>query len=159
MATCSSILDWGILQTEEPGGLQSMGSQNVRCNLETKQQPKKGGQDFHNLLGGTALRGLLAKIAKHSVRSPASRTSTEEEHGPLFGGWRQKTQQREEKQQIHLPLAALEESQCRQRRCGLANSPASPFYEMRVCGRSSAERTDYYQRQHLPSTVPIVQAL
>ena len=29
MATHSSILAWRILQTEEPGGLQSMGSQRV----------------------------------------------------------------------------------------------------------------------------------
>ena len=29
MATCSSILAWKILWTEEPGGLQSMGSQRV----------------------------------------------------------------------------------------------------------------------------------
>ena len=30
MATHSSILAWRILWTEEPGGLQSMGSQRVR---------------------------------------------------------------------------------------------------------------------------------
>ena len=30
MATHSSILAWGILWTEEPSGLQSMGSQRVR---------------------------------------------------------------------------------------------------------------------------------
>ena len=29
MATHSSILAWGIPRTEEPGGLQSMGSQRV----------------------------------------------------------------------------------------------------------------------------------
>ena len=29
MATHSSILDWKISQTEEPGGLQSMGTQSV----------------------------------------------------------------------------------------------------------------------------------
>ena len=29
MATCYSILAWKIPQTEEPGGLQSMGSQKV----------------------------------------------------------------------------------------------------------------------------------
>ena len=38
MATYSSILAWRIPWTEEPGGLQSMGSQNVRYNLVTKQQ-------------------------------------------------------------------------------------------------------------------------
>ena len=30
MATHSGILDWSYPQTEEPGGLQSMGSQIVR---------------------------------------------------------------------------------------------------------------------------------
>ena len=30
IATCSSILDWKIPWTEEPGRLQSMGSQRVR---------------------------------------------------------------------------------------------------------------------------------
>ena len=29
MATHSSILAWGIPRTEEPGGLQSMGSQRI----------------------------------------------------------------------------------------------------------------------------------
>ena len=32
MATHSSILAWEIPWTEEPGGLQSMGSQRVRCD-------------------------------------------------------------------------------------------------------------------------------
>ena len=32
MAIHSSILAWRIPQTEEPGGLQSMGSQKVRYN-------------------------------------------------------------------------------------------------------------------------------
>ena len=36
MATHSSILAWRIPWTEEPGGLQSMGSQRVRHNLSTK---------------------------------------------------------------------------------------------------------------------------
>ena len=39
MAAHSSILAWRIPWTEEPGGLQSMGSQRVRHNLATKQQP------------------------------------------------------------------------------------------------------------------------
>ena len=34
----SSILDWRILWTEEPGGLQSMGPQRVRHDWATKQQ-------------------------------------------------------------------------------------------------------------------------
>ena len=35
MATHSSILAWRILWTEEPGGLQSIGSQRVRHDLVT----------------------------------------------------------------------------------------------------------------------------
>ena len=36
VATHSSILVWEISWTEEPGGLQSMGLQRVRHDLETK---------------------------------------------------------------------------------------------------------------------------
>ena len=38
MATCSSTLAWKIPWTEEPGGLQSMGSQRVRHDWATQQQ-------------------------------------------------------------------------------------------------------------------------
>ena len=38
MATHSSVLAWRIPWTEEPGGLQSMGSQRVRYDWATKQQ-------------------------------------------------------------------------------------------------------------------------
>ena len=38
MATHSSILAWAISWTEEPGRLQSMGSQRVRRDSATKQQ-------------------------------------------------------------------------------------------------------------------------
>ena len=38
MATRFSILVWRISWTEEPGGLQSMGSQRVRHDLVTEQQ-------------------------------------------------------------------------------------------------------------------------
>ena len=37
MAIHSSIIAWRILWTEEPGELQSMGSQRVSHNLVTKQ--------------------------------------------------------------------------------------------------------------------------
>ena len=40
MAAHSSILAWRIPWTEEPGGLQSMGSQRVGHNLATKQQQR-----------------------------------------------------------------------------------------------------------------------
>ena len=36
MATHSSILDWEIPWTEDPGGLQSTGSQRVRRDLASK---------------------------------------------------------------------------------------------------------------------------
>ena len=38
MVAHSSILAWEILWAEEPGGLQSRGSQRVRQNLATKQR-------------------------------------------------------------------------------------------------------------------------
>ena len=38
MATHSSILAWEVVWTEEPGGLQSMGSHRVGHDLATKQQ-------------------------------------------------------------------------------------------------------------------------
>ena len=41
MATHSSTLAWKIPWIEEPGGLQSMGSQRVRHSLVTKQQQQK----------------------------------------------------------------------------------------------------------------------
>ena len=36
MATCSSILTWKLPWTEEPGGLQYMGSQRIRCDWATE---------------------------------------------------------------------------------------------------------------------------
>ena len=39
MAAHSSFLAWKIPQTEEPGGLQSMGLQRVIYNLATKAPP------------------------------------------------------------------------------------------------------------------------
>ena len=39
MATHSRILTWRIPWTEEPGGLQSMGSQRVRHDSVTNTQP------------------------------------------------------------------------------------------------------------------------
>ena len=38
MATHSNILAWQIPWTEEPGGLQSLGSQRIGHDLATKQQ-------------------------------------------------------------------------------------------------------------------------
>ena len=43
MVTHSRFLAWGIPRTEEPGGLQSSGSQRVGHNLVTKQQQQHDG--------------------------------------------------------------------------------------------------------------------
>ena len=45
MATHSSILAWRILGTEEPGGLQSMGSHRVVHDSATKPPPP---QQYHS---------------------------------------------------------------------------------------------------------------
>ena len=54
MANHSSVLAWEIPWTEQPGGLQSMGSQN-RHNLVTEQQQNHSGREclltfYNNLL-------------------------------------------------------------------------------------------------------------
>ena len=46
MAIYSSILAWRIPWTEEPGGLQSMGSQRVGHDLTTEQQQETNMQLF-----------------------------------------------------------------------------------------------------------------
>jgi len=50
MATLSSILAWEIPWTEEPGELQSMGSQRVRHDLATKQQQHIALDPIHKTL-------------------------------------------------------------------------------------------------------------
>ena len=52
----SSILAWEILWLEEPGGLQSMGSQRVRHNLETKQKEE------HNVEGGGVAWRIISPL-------------------------------------------------------------------------------------------------
>ena len=46
MATHSSILAWKISWTEEPGGLQSMGSQRDRHNLAPEHSLGGGARDL-----------------------------------------------------------------------------------------------------------------
>ena len=58
MATHSSILAWRISWTEKPGGLQSMGSQKVRLDLETKQQQDSGSHFFWVRPGDPSLWGF-----------------------------------------------------------------------------------------------------
>ena len=46
MATHTSFLAWEVPWTKEPGGLQSMGLQRVRCDLVTKQTQHKALQGY-----------------------------------------------------------------------------------------------------------------
>ena len=71
MATHSSILAWETQWTEEPGGLQSMGSQRVGHNLANKKQ--KSSQKTEEMIGTTFyLRHgsyLIAIIWKNNMTS------------------------------------------------------------------------------------------
>ena len=67
MATHSSILDWRTPWTEEPGGLQSMGSQRVRHIQSGKggDAERREGQPRNTSVAsvqGPAPRGLLSSI-------------------------------------------------------------------------------------------------
>ena len=53
MAAHSSILTWEIPWTEEPGGLQSLGSQRVRHDRVTNTFTFKGDTDLESRLMGT----------------------------------------------------------------------------------------------------------
>ena len=60
MATHPSILAWRIPWTEEPGGLQSMGSQRVRHDLTTKQQgPQRETNDWKGAVCPWRVRDIL----------------------------------------------------------------------------------------------------
>ena len=62
MATHSSILAWRIPWTEEPGGLQSMGSQKSWQDLATKQTKNEP-----DMLPGSTARTLPDQQGKGSV--------------------------------------------------------------------------------------------
>ena len=63
IATRSSILAWEIPLTEEPGGLQSMGSQRVGHNLETKQRQHGYMTDFYAFI---LVSSTFMEITNHS---------------------------------------------------------------------------------------------
>ena len=62
MATHSSILAWRIPWTEEPGGLQSMGSPRVRHNLATEQQQQPLREVTPLLLAHTFFYAAMATL-------------------------------------------------------------------------------------------------
>ena len=75
MATYSSILAWEIPGTEEPGGLQSMGSQRVGHKPATKQQE----QCICHSLGSRiyiVLWPFSKKKIKFSITFPGSLSGT-----------------------------------------------------------------------------------
>ena len=89
MATHSSILTGKIPQTEESGGLQSMGSKRVGRDLTTKQQlgstlPAEGHRvsqkDNQGPWGGTSTQKIQAKIwmRLHSLSLPNLRAAPAE---------------------------------------------------------------------------------
>ena len=60
MATHSSLLAWEIPWTEEPGGLQSLGSERVRHNLENKNNNNNSViQDWLSTHTHTLLSGVI----------------------------------------------------------------------------------------------------
>ena len=63
MATHSSTLAWEMPQTEEPGGLQSMGSQRVGHELVTKEQQQDItiGKQMERILGGAQRENCIQK--------------------------------------------------------------------------------------------------
>ena len=82
MATHSNILAWRIPWTEEPGGLQSMGSQRVRHNLMTEHSPARGHAASY---GASGMRSLFdQKLYLSSEDPPQARTSQESHLPPVF---------------------------------------------------------------------------
>ena len=76
MATHSSILAWRIPWTEEPGEIQSMGSQRVWTTEHTRQFMPGWTQD-RRLLSLTGVRDVRALEKRpHTLRSPPLRTSS-----------------------------------------------------------------------------------
>ena len=70
MATHSSILAWRIPWTEEPGGLQSKGSQRVGHNLATKHQQQRRGREKKCQLSPQG-RALLGPLSTGLIKMPS----------------------------------------------------------------------------------------
>ena len=72
MVTHSSIPAWEIPQAEEPGGLQSMGSQRVR-HLSPSLPPSSlltGSLSFPQGLSGTKGNSNMAYVVREGMRRP-----------------------------------------------------------------------------------------
>ena len=66
MATCFSILVWKIPRTEEPGGLQSMGSQRVRHYHNIDNQPFSNIKKKKKKPKPKKMHTIYKKITSHS---------------------------------------------------------------------------------------------
>ena len=88
----TGILAWRIPRTEEPGGLQPLGSQRVRHNLATNFHPRSGSFNRRDRgqTQGTAIH--WASACHGSIRDDApemqARRSAEQQHRwtPKFAG-------------------------------------------------------------------------
>ena len=63
MATCSSTLAWGIPWTEEPGGLQSMGSQK----LDITEQRNNNFQVTRNAIFSVKMAWIWGQAGKSFI--------------------------------------------------------------------------------------------
>ena len=70
MATHSNILAWRIPWTEEPGGLQSMGSQRVGHDLATEQQQQSVDDQYKFYICEDVYKISLIVIYTFSCREP-----------------------------------------------------------------------------------------
>ena len=72
MATYSNILAWESPWTEEPGRLQSMGSQRVRQDLATKRQTTTGTEEQKSSFSPMLKHYLIFRpLEKHKINIKA----------------------------------------------------------------------------------------
>ena len=94
MATQSSILAWEIPWTEEPDGLQSMGSQRIRHDWETEHTRMKLRMKCLKLIRGRAwlwphIRCLPPELSPSALRLTTAREGWLQPHSTLIARWSQ----------------------------------------------------------------------
>lgn len=111
--------------------LASFWGHNSTCDRVPHALPGHG-----PLPGSSSIRlGLQPRELQEEDRNMGM--CAEGEQGSREGeGGKQGMRRAEETLHIRVPFTALEDSQCRKRLWGLANSCTSPFYEMRVCSKA-----------------------
>ena len=82
MGSHSSILAWETPRTEEPDGLESMGSQRGRHNLVTKQQRR---EQFNNACNKTGPKYIAREHVVRHLRGPSMLCS------PYILSWNRRT--------------------------------------------------------------------